>query len=549
MTEPITPAANFIRNIIVSDVENGKNDARVHTRFPPEPNGYLHLGHVKSICLNFGMAKEFNGLCNLRFDDTNPEKENEEYMSSIKEDVTWLGFKWHVLRHASDYFPQLLAYAYQLIEQGDAYVDSQTADEIRDTRGTLTEAGKNSPYRDRSPEENKRLFDEMVAGKHPDGSLVLRAKIDMASPNINMRDPVIYRIRHTDHFHAGDEWKVYPMYDYTHCLSDMIEGITHSLCTLEFEDHRPLYDWVLDKLQTPCHPQQIEFSRLNLEYTVLSKRRLIQLVQEKHVNGWDDPRMPTIAGLRRRGIPASGLRDFCERIGISKADGTIEMSYFESVIRDRLNQEALRRMVVLDPIKLTITSLSDDFRAVYDLPNHPQNPEMGTRKVPFSNTLYIERDDFSENPPKGWKRLAPNAAVRLRGSYVVICDEVIKDENGNVIELKCHHDPETLGKNPQGYKANGVIHWVSAADALTTEIRQYGLLFQEKNPMAAEHFLDTINSDSLKILHNAQAEPAIKAAAGTVYQLERQGYYAIDPDSCADHLVLNLTVTLRDGWK
>lgn len=543
------PAANFIRNIIANDLAASKNDGKVCTRFPPEPNGYLHLGHVKSICLNFGMANEFGGSCNLRFDDTNPEKENAEYMDSIKKDVHWLGFEWHKLRHASDYFPELLEYAYQLIDQGAAYVDSQSGEEIRANRGTLTEPGTNSPYRNRSPEENRQLFDEMVAGKHPDGSHVLRAKINMASPNINMRDPVIYRIRHAAHFHAGDDWKVYPMYDYTHCLSDMIEGITHSLCTLEFEDHRPLYDWVLSTLETPCHPQQIEFARLNMEYTVLSKRRLIQLVQENHVNGWDDPRMPTIAGLRRRGIPALGLRRFCEKIGISKADGTIEISYFENVIRDTLNTEAARRMVVLNPIKLSISSLPEGYEEIYRLPNHPQNPEMGEREVPFSNTLYIEAEDFSENPPAKWKRLALGESVRLRGSYVITCEEVIKDEAGNIIELKCRHDPDTLGKNPEGYKANGVIHWVSAPHAVDAEVRHYGLLFNQANPMAAENFLDTLNPNSLQVLDHAKAEPATRADIGTSYQLERQGYYAIDPDSDADKLVLNLTVSLRETGK
>lgn len=542
-------AANFIRSIIQEDLKNGKNQGNVHTRFPPEPNGYLHLGHVKSICLNFGMADEFNGWCNLRFDDTNPEKENIEYMDSIKRDVAWLGFHWHELHHASDYFPQLLQYAYQLIEQGDAYVDSQTADEIRINRGTLKAPGKNSPYRNRSIEENRNLFDEMVAGKHPDGAHVLRAKIDMTSPNINMRDPVIYRIRHAAHFHAGDSWKVYPMYDYTHCLSDMIEGITHSLCTLEFEDHRPLYDWVLDKLNTPCHPQQIEFSRLNLEYTVLSKRKLIQLVEEKHVNGWDDPRMPTIAGLRRRGIPAKALREFCQKIGISKADGTIEMSYLENVVRDVLNQDAPRRMVVKNPIKITITSLADDFSDTYQLANHPQNPDMGERTVPFSNTLYIECEDFSENPPKKWKRLAPNEAVRLRGSYVIICDEVIKDAQGNIIELRCHHDPNTLGKNPEGYKANGVIHWVSAKHSIPCEIREYSALFNTANPAAAEDFRESINPNSLTLFQHAQAEPATQAAPLTTYQLERLGYYTVDSDTQPNKLVFNLTVSLRDSWK
>ncbi|MDO4775900.1 MAG: glutamine--tRNA ligase/YqeY domain fusion protein [Cardiobacteriaceae bacterium] len=549
MSDTPAVAANFIRNIIKDDLAQGKNDGKVITRFPPEPNGYLHLGHVKSICLNFGMAREFGGTCNLRFDDTNPEKENEEYMASIKRDVEWLGFKWHALHHASDYFPELLDYAFQLIDKGLAYVDSQTADEIRENRGTLTEPGKNSPYRDRPVEENRRLFQEMVDGKHADGTLVLRAKIDMASPNINMRDPVIYRIRHRAHFHAGDSWKVYPMYDYTHCLSDMLEGITHSLCTLEFEDHRPLYDWTLDVLDTPCHPQQIEFSRLSLEYTVLSKRRLIQLVNDKHVNGWDDPRMPTIAGMRRRGIQPSGLRAFCDKIGISKADGTIEMSYFESVIRDDLNQHAARRMAVLDPLKVTLVNLEDGHEETLTLANHPQDDSMGTRPVPFAKTLYIEREDFAENPPKKWKRLAPNEAVRLRGAYVITCEDVVKDADGNIIELLCRCDMATLGTNPEGYKANGVIHWVSAAHALDAEIRVYDRLFTEKNPMAAENFLDTINPRSLTILDNAKVEPASCAEAGTVYQFERQGYYAVDPDSTDGKLVFNLTVGLKDSFK
>ncbi len=547
MTEII--AANFIKNIILEDINKGKNNGKVQTRFPPEPNGYLHLGHVKSICLNFGMAEEFNGLCNLRFDDTNPEKENEEYMRAIKEDVHWLGFEWAGLYHASDYFEQLLAYAFQLIDKGLAYVDSQNAEEIRINRGTLTEPGKNSPYRDRTPAQNRELFERMIAGEFPDGTHVLRAKIDMASPNINMRDPAFYRIRHRSHFHAGDNWKVYPLYDYTHCLSDMIEGITHSLCTLEFEDHRPLYDWFLDVLETPCHPQQIEFSRLNLEYTVLSKRRLIQLVEEGHVNGWDDPRMPTIAGMRRRGIPPAALRNFCQKIGISKADGTIEMSYFETIIRDELNQHAPRRMAVLKPIKLTIRTLAEEHEQILALANHPQQADLGIRQVPFSRDLYIEADDYSDSPPKKWKRLAKGESVRLRGAYVITCEEVIHDEQGNVVELICRHDEKTLGKNPERYKANGVIHWVSAKHAIDAEIRNYDLLFTQANPMAAEHFLDTLNPNSLTILKGAKVEPATLAANGGVYQFERQGYYAIDPDSSEQHLVLNRTVSLRDNWR
>lgn len=539
-------AANFIRNLI--EAERAQSPRSIITRFPPEPNGYLHLGHVKSICLNFGLAEEFSGRCNLRFDDTNPEKENEEYMRAIKEDVRWLGFDWHALHHASDYFQTLFDYAHQLIDKGLAYVDSQSAEEIRLTRGTLTEAGTNSPYRERSIEENRDLFNRMAQGEFADGEHVLRAKIDMASPNINLRDPVIYRIRHRAHFHAGDKWKVYPMYDYTHCLSDMLEGITHSLCTLEFEAHRPLYDWFLQALDTPCHPKQIEFSRLNLEYTVLSKRRLIELVEEKHVNGWDDPRMPTVAGLRRRGIPAPALRIFCEKIGISKADGTIEMSYFENTVRDYLNQHAARRMAVLKPLKLSITNLADTFSQTHHLANHPQNPDMGQRPVPFSNTLYIEADDFSEAPPKKWKRLAQGQAVRLRGSYVVICDEVIKNEAGEIVELKCHYDPDTLGKNPEGYKANGVIHWVCAKSALNAEVRLYDLLFTQSNPMAAADFTQTINPNSLTTLYQAKVEPAAQDAPYTSYQFERQGYFSIDPDSSADKLVFNRTVSLKESW-
>ena len=541
--------ANFIHNIIAEDVKNNKNGGQVRTRFPPEPNGYLHLGHVKSICLNFGMAKAFHGSCTLRFDDTNPEKEDDEYTQAIAGDVGWLGFDWAGRHHASDYFHQLLDYAYRLIDQGDAYVDSQSAEAIRANRGSLTEPGRNSPYRGRGRAENRALFKRMVQGEFDDGAHVLRARIDMASANINLRDPVLYRIRHAAHFHAGAHWKVYPTYDYTHCLSDMIEGITHSLCTLEFEDHRPLYDWVLDKLETPCHPRQIEFSRLYLQYTVLSKRRLIQLVEEKHVDGWDDPRMPTIAGMRRRGIPAKGLREFCRRIGVSKGDGTIEMSYFENVIREVLNQTAARRMAVIKPLKVTITSLAANHRETLLQPNHPQDPALGEREVPFSNTLYIEGDDFSENPPYKWKRLAPGQSVRLRGAYVITCEEVVADNQGNVVELKCRHDPATLGAKPEGYKPNGVIHWVSADQAIDTEIRQYGLLFQNPDPMAAEHFLAALNPNSRQVFLHAKVEPATLAAAGTVYQFERLGYYAIDPDSDSERLVMNLTVALRDNWK
>ncbi|MBR1375715.1 MAG: glutamine--tRNA ligase/YqeY domain fusion protein [Cardiobacteriaceae bacterium] len=550
--EETPAAANFIRNIIEEDIKNNKNQGKVQTRFPPEPNGYLHLGHIKSICLNFGMAEEFSGNCNLRFDDTNPEKEDVEYMDSIKEDVEWLGFHWRKLNHASDYFEKLFQYALQLIDQGDAYVDSQSPDEIKNNRGTLTEHGKNSPYRERKIEENRKLFLEMAEGKYPDGAMVLRAKIDMASPNINMRDPIIYRIRHAAHFHAGDKWKVYPMYDYTHCLSDMLEGITHSLCTLEFEDHRPLYDWVLDKLNTPCHPQQIEFARLNLEYTVLSKRRLIQLVKENFVRNWDDPRMPTVAGLRRRGIPAAALRKFCRQIGISKADGTIEMSYFENVIRDYLNQNSPRAMAVLSPLKVRITNFNDNLPRILKVANHPQNEAFGNREVSFSDSLYIEKEDFSENPPKKWKRLALGKSVRLRGSFVITCDECIKDENGEIIELKCRLDENTLGKNPEGYKPNGVIHWVDANTAVKAEIRKYSLLFNNPNPMAVEDFRETINPNSLEIIDGAFVEKSLadifNTSEITTYQFERQGYFVNDKDGSSEKPVFNLTLGLKDSF-
>lgn len=540
------PGANFIRAIIENDLAQGKNDGKVVTRFPPEPNGYLHLGHVKSICLNFGMAEEFHGRCNLRFDDSNPEKENTEYMQAIQNDVHWLGFEWAELKHASDYFQQLFDGAIQLIKLGLAYVDSQDGDSIRAQRGSLTEPGVESPFRHRSIEENLDLFQRMNAGEFPDGSHVLRAKIDMSSPNINLRDPVIYRIRHAEHFHTGNRWKVYPMYDYTHCMSDMIEGITHSLCTLEFEDHRPLYDWFLNVLHTPCHPQQIEFSRLNMEYTVLSKRRLIQLVQQKHVRGWDDPRMPTIAGFRRRGVPAAALREFCRRLGISKSEGVIELSYLEGIIRDQLNQDAPRRMAVLKPLKVVISNWQGEDECL-TLANHPQNDSMGTRQVRFGRELYIEHDDFSETPPRKWKRLAPGEEVRLRGSYTLRCDEVIKDSAGRVCELRCSYDPDTLGKNPPDRKVNGVIHWVNAADAIQGEVRHYETLFNRPDPMAAEDFLSALNPNSLQIIQGAMFEPAAQDVAGSVFQFERLGYYAVDPDSQPNHPVFNLTISLRQS--
>ena len=551
MTTPeATTPSNFIRHIIETDLKANKNNGKVKTRFPPEPNGFLHIGHAKSICLNFTLAEEYNGSCNLRFDDTNPEKESIEFMQAIEKDILWLGFQWHEKHHASDYFEQLFDYAVQLIKQGDAYVDDLTPEQIREYRGTLTEPGKESPNRNRPIEENLDLLQRMRAGEFADGAYLLRAKIDMASPNINMRDPVLYRIRRVHHQRTGDKWCIYPMYDFTHCLSDAIEGITHSICTLEFEDHRPLYDWVLDKLNTPCHPQQIEFARLQLEYTVMSKRKLNQLVTEGHVSGWDDPRMPTLAGMRRAGFTPASIRDFCERIGVTKKDSWIKMDVLESCIREDLNENAPRRMAVLKPLRLVIENYPDDAEEIYDLPNHPQKPEMGTRKVPFSKVLYIEHDDFAENPPKKFKRLVEGGEVRLRGAYVIKCEKIIKDEASNIIELRCSYDPATLGKNPEGRKVKGVIHWVSAKHAIPAEIRLYDRLFRQPDPDAETHFLDALNPDSLQILEHCQVEASLtKAEKESRYQFERTGYFCVDAvDSNDQKLVFNRTVTLRDTW-
>lgn len=548
-TESILPA-NFIRQIIAADLSTNKNNSKVATRFPPEPNGYLHIGHAKSICLNFGTALENNGTCNLRFDDTNPEKESIEYMESIKRDVAWLGFEWSELRHASDYFEQLYQYAVDLIQKGLAYVDSLSAEEIRLYRGTLTQAGKKSPDRNRSIEDNLDLFTRMRAGEFADGQYVLRAKIDMASPNINMRDPAIYRIRRVHHQRTGDAWCIYPMYDYTHCISDAIEGITHSLCTLEFEDHRPLYDWVLNELQTPCHPQQIEFARLQLEYTIVSKRKLNQLVTEKHVSGWDDPRMPTIAGLRRAGFTPKSIKDFCEKIGITKQNSWIEMGVLEYCIREDLNANAFRAMAVLEPLRVVITNYPDDKVENLEVSNHPQREEFGKRIVPFSKTILIERDDFSENPPPKYKRLIQGEEVRLRGAYVIRCDDVIKNDAGEIIELRCSYDENTLGKNPEGRKVKGVIHWVSEAQSLTAEIRLYDRLFTVPQPDNEENFLDVVNPNSLQTLTNCRVEASLKAATlENRYQFERTGYFCLDSDSTNDKLVFNRTVTLRDNWE
>ena len=543
------PSANFIRQIINTDLRNHKNNGKVATRFPPEPNGYLHIGHAKSICLNFGIAAEFRGSCNLRFDDTNPEKENIEYMESIERDVKWLGFEWAGLHHASDYFEQLYDYAVQLIEQGQAYVDSLSAEQIRLYRGTLTEPGKESPDRSHTIAENLDLFQRMRAGEFADGQYVLRAKIDMASPNINMRDPAIYRIRRVHHHRTGDAWCIYPMYDYTHCISDAIEGITHSLCTLEFEDHRPLYDWVLEQLQTPCHPQQIEFARLQLEYTIVSKRKLNQLVMEKHVYGWDDPRMPTIAGLRRAGFTPKAIRDFCERIGVTKQNSWIEMGVLEYCIREDLNENALRAMAVLQPLRVVIDNYPEDQIEELEISNHPQKPELGKRKVPFTKVILIEQDDFAEIPPPKFKRLVVGEEVRLRGSYVIRCNEVIKNAEGVIIELRCTYDADTLGKNPEGRKVKGVIHWVSEQQSHPAEVRLYDRLFKVPNPDNEENFLNAINTNSLEVLTNCRVEASLlDAQPENRFQFERTGYFCLDAiDSVNGKLVFNRTVTLREG--
>ncbi len=544
--EIITPT-NFIRNIIQDDLDSGKHST-IQTRFPPEPNGYLHVGHAKSICLNFGVAKDFNGLCNLRFDDTNPEKEDIEYVESIMEDVKWLGFEWSGLYHASDYFQQLYDYAVDLIKQGKAYVDSLSAEEIRQFRGSLTQAGKESPDRNRSIEENLDLFARMRAGEFEDGKYLLRAKIDMASPNINMRDPALYRIKRSHHQRTGDDWPIYPMYDYTHCISDALESITHSLCTLEFEDHRPLYDWVLDEVKTPSHPRQIEFARLQLKYTITSKRKLNQLVTDKHVSGWDDPRMPTISGMRRRGYTAASIRDFCDRIGVTKKDSFIEMAVLENSVREDLNEHAIRVMGVLDPLKVTIENYPDGQSEELTAKNHPQKPEMGTRSINFSKTLYIERDDFLEDAPKKFFRLSVGREVRLRYAYYITCTDFVKDDDGEVIELICRYDPETRGgSSPDGRKVKGTIHWVSAEHAVDANINLYDRLFTHPNPAATEDFTEHLNPESLTMLNNSKLEPALADAENNLhYQFERTGYFI--KDSKAKTLTFNRTVTLRDTW-
>ena len=545
---------DFIRTIIDEDLKNGKHTS-IMTRFPPEPNGYLHIGHAKSICLNFGIANEFNGLCNMRFDDTNPTKEEVEYVESIVEDVRWVGFDWgDRLNYASDYFGQLYDWAVELIQKGKAYVCSLSADEIREYRGTLTEPGKDSPYRNRSVEENLDLFGRMKDGEFKEGEHVLRAKIDMTSPNINLRDPVIYRIRHESHHRTGDKWCIYPMYDYTHGLSDSIEGITHSICTMEYEDHRPLYDWFLDAIDTPCHPRQIEFARLNLNYTVMSKRKLLTLVNNGHVSSWDDPRMPTISGMRRRGYTPEAIRNFCDRIGIAKRESIVDFALLEYCVREDLNRVVPRVMGVLKPLKLVIDNYPEELVEELDCPYHPENESMGSRKVPFSKVLYIEQDDFMEDPPKKFFRLAPGREVRLRYAYYVTCEKVVKDEEtGEVLEVHCTYDPETKGGwSEDGRKVRGTLHWVPAAHALSVEVRLYDRLFTVEDPAGGKDsdFASFINPNSLEILKECFVEPSLMGAPpGSHYQFERIGYFCVDPkDSTKDSLVFNRTVTLRDSW-
>ncbi len=548
-SEASRPASNFIRDIIDQDLQAGKY-RRIVTRFPPEPNGYLHIGHAKSICLNFGIAEDYDGLCNLRFDDTNPEKEEQEYIDAIREDVRWLGYRWHENTAASDYFDRLYDYAVELIRKGLAFVDSQSPEQIRAQRGTLTEPGQNSPYRERSIEENLDLFARMKAGEFADGEHCLRARIDMASPNINLRDPVIYRIRHATHHATGDRWCIYPMYDFTHCLSDAIEGITHSLCTLEFEDHRPLYDWFLEQLETPCHPQQIEFARLQLEYTLTSKRKLNQLVREGVVDGWDDPRMPTLSGMRRRGFTPESIRHFSDVIGVTKKDSTIQMGVLENSLRDDLNERAERRMAVLDPLKITIENYPQDQEEWFEGKNHPQKPEFGTRKIPFCREIYIERDDFMEDAPKKFFRLAPGREVRLRFAYYITCEQVVKNDRGEVIELICRYDPESRGGNtPDGRKVKGTIHWVSARHARRATVRVYDRLFNLRHPGRVEDVHDALNPDSLKVFDQAMLEPAIPAERQPLaYQFERLGYFIADTHSTEETPIFNRTMSLRDSW-
>ncbi len=553
-TDTEKTSRNFIQQIIDADLAEGRNVDDVHTRFPPEPNGYLHIGHAKSICLNAGLAQEYGGKFNLRFDDTNPAKEEQEYVDSIMDDVRWLGADWEDrLFFASDYFDKLYAWAVQLIQNELAYVCDLDAEAMRTYRGTLTEPGKESPNRNLSPAENLKLFEQMKAGAFADGAYTLRAKIDMASPNINLRDPVMYRIKRAHHHRTGDNWCIYPSYDFTHGQSDSLEGITYSICTMEFENHRPLYDWFCESLGIH-HPRQIEFARLNLSYTVLSKRKLLQLVSEKHVDGWDDPRMPTLRGLRRRGYTPAAIRSFCDRIGVAKQNSTVEISWLEEQIRDNLNQSAQRVLGVLKPLKIVIENYPEDMVEQLEAANHPQRPELGTRTVPFSRELYVERDDFMEDAPKKFFRLSVGREVRLRYAYFITCTDVVKDASGNVVELRCTYDPETKGGNaPDGRKVKGTIHWVSAAHAIESEVRLYDHLFEVENPDEAEEgktFLDNLNPNSVEILAAAKLEPSLESAEkGSHFQFERNGYFFVDPiDTTADKLVFNRTTTLRDTW-
>ena len=548
--------SNFIRHQIDADLKRGKHAGKVHTRFPPEPNGYLHIGHAKSICLNFGIAEDYEGgLCNLRFDDTNPEKEEAEYTEAIKQDVRWLGFDWQErLFFASDHFARLYELAVRLIQDGKAYVDHLSAAEIRAYRGTLTEPGRPSPYRERGPEENLALFERMKKGEFAEGECLLRARIDMASPNINMRDPAIYRIKKRAHHRTGNDWCIYPLYDYTHCLSDALEGITHSLCTLEFEDHRPLYDWFLDQLPVPCHPQQIEFARLNLSYTVTSKRKLSQLVTEKQVSGWDDPRLPTLIGMRRRGYTPRAIRDFCERVGITKSDTLIDMGVLENCVREDLDRHTRRVLAVLNPLKVVIENYPATATEQLEAPYHPNRPEMGARMLPFSRVIYIERDDFMEAPPRRFFRLAPGREVRLRYAYFISCHAVIKDEAGQIVELRCRYDPATRGGNaPDGRKVKGTLHWVSAAHALRAEVRLYDRLFTDPRPDANQpgiDWRDCLNPNSMRVIKGACLEPSLcEARAEERFQFERIGYFCVDnKDSAPGKPVFNRTVGLRDSW-
>jgi glutaminyl-tRNA synthetase len=553
MTEPTTPAASdFIRDIIEDGLRAGQHEGRVATRFPPEPNGYIHIGHAKSVCLNFGIAMQYSGTCNLRLDDTDPAGESMEYVESIIRDVRWLGFDWQDrLFYASDYFEKLYTFAVELIKTGHAYVCDLNADEVRESRGTFTEPGKESPYRNRSVDENLDIFARMRAGEFADGAHTLRAKIDMASPNIVMRDPVLYRIKREPHYRTRDQWVIYPMYDFAHCLSDALEGITHSICTLEFENNRPLYDWIVERLIPGDRPRQIEFARLNLSYTVLSKRRLIELVKKNHVHGWDDPRMPTVTGMRRRGYTPEAVRKFCAEIGVAKNDHLIDVSLLEYCVREDLNEKAPRAMCVLRPLKVVIDNYPEGEGEVLECQNHPQHPELGTRPVPFSRELYIERDDFMENPSKKYHRLGPGREVRLRNACIIKCESIVKDErSGEVVELHCTYDPETLGGPPaDGRKVPGVIHWVSAEHGAPVEVRLYDRLFSIQDPGSEEDFIKYLNPGSLEILTSCYAESSLKnAKSGTQYQFERLGYFCVDPDTAAGRPVFNRVVPLRDSW-